>query len=207
MPRQSPADATGNQTGHPKSHNSHYTQLGLDDPSLFIQKGIIDGQFVDAKDGATFDVYDPASGKVIGTCPEMTVEDTRRAVDVASKTFKGDWAKTTIIERQKMLIRLHELLMANANDIARLIVWENGKSWTDAYGEVLYSASYVQWFAGEAVRQYGDVVPSAIPGQRNFTIKQPVGVAALLVPWNFPAGEHFWHRTLVAAVADVPLQV
>jgi succinate-semialdehyde dehydrogenase/glutarate-semialdehyde dehydrogenase len=87
-----------------------------------------------------------------------------------------------------MLIRLHELFLEHAKDIGRLIVWENGKAWSDAYGEAFYSASYVNWFAGEATRQYGDVVPSALPGQRNVVIKQPVGVAALLVPWNFPAG-------------------
>lgn len=130
---------------------------------------------------------DPHSGKVLGTVPDMTVEDVRKAVDVAAETFKT-FRNTSIMERQKMLLRLHDLLIKHDKDIARLIVWENGKAWADAYGEVLYSASYIQWFAGEAVRQYGDVVPSAIPGQRNVVIKQPIGVAALLVPWNFPAG-------------------
>jgi len=117
----------------------------------------------------------------------MTVEDTRKAIDVAAETFKT-FRHTAAGERQKMLLKLHELFNTHAKDIARLIVWENGKAWSDAIGEAAYSASYVNWFAGEAIRQYGDVVPSALPGQRNIVIKQPVGVAALLVPWNFPAG-------------------
>lgn len=117
----------------------------------------------------------------------MTMEDTRRAIDVAAKAFKT-FRETTINDRQAMLQKLYQLFQDNAKDIARLIVWENGKAWNDAYGEVFYSASYVNWFAGEAIRQYGEVIPSAIPGQRNMVIKQPIGVAALLVPWNFPAG-------------------
>lgn len=117
----------------------------------------------------------------------MTVEDTRKAIAVASEAFKT-WSQSGVLERQKILDRFNDLIIANANDLARLIVWENGKAWSDAYGEVMYSASYAKWFAGEAVRQYGDVAPSAIPGQRNIIIKQPIGVCALLVPWNFPAG-------------------
>lgn len=117
----------------------------------------------------------------------MDKDDVSRAVDVAEKAFKS-FRHTTPGDRQKMLLRLHKEFMDNAEDIARLIVWENGKAWSDAYGEALYAASYVQWFAGEAVRTYGDVVPSAIAGQRNIVIKQPIGVCALLVPWNFPAG-------------------
>lgn len=124
---------------------------------------------------------------MIGTAPDMTVEDTRKAIAVASEAFKT-WSQSGVLERQKILDRFNDLIIANANDLARLIVWENGKAWSDAYGEVMYSASYAKWFAGEAVRQYGDVAPSAIPGQRNIIIKQPIGVCALLVPWNFPAG-------------------
>ncbi|TXT10584.1 hypothetical protein VHUM_02089 [Vanrija humicola] len=161
-------------------------QLGLDDPTLLIQAGIIAGKQIQADSGKTFTVDDPATGNVIGTVPEMGVEEARRAVDVAYETFKT-FKNTSALERQQYLLKLHQLFLDNAKDLARLIVWENGKSWTDAFGEANYAASYILWYAGEAVRIYGETVPSSIPGNRNFTIKQPVGVVSLLVPWNFPA--------------------
>lgn len=111
----------------------------------------------------------------------MTLEDTRRAVDVAHETFKT-FKHTAPTQRQAILAKLHDLFQANLKDIARLIVWENGKSWNDAMGEAAYAASYINWFAGEAVRGYGQVVPSSIPGTRNIVIKQPIGVCSLLVP-------------------------
>ncbi|KAL7424562.1 hypothetical protein Q5752_000246 [Cryptotrichosporon argae] len=160
--------------------------LGLDDPSLFIQHGIIGGKHVDAADGATFTVDNPATGDVIGTCPEMTVEDTRRAIDVAYATFQT-FRHTAAATRQAYLLKLNQLFLDHAADLARLIVWENGKSYADAHTEVIYSASYVSWYAGEAVRQYGEIIPSSMPGTRNMVVKQPIGVCALLVPWNFPA--------------------
>jgi succinate-semialdehyde dehydrogenase/glutarate-semialdehyde dehydrogenase len=111
----------------------------------------------------------------------MTLEDTRRAIQVAHDTFKT-FKKTTPVQRQGMLAKLHTLMQENLDDIARLIVWENGKSWTDAKGEAAYAASYVNWFEGEALRGYGEIVPCSLPGTRNFVIKQPIGVCALLVP-------------------------
>ncbi|WVR04420.1 hypothetical protein IAU60_001422 [Kwoniella sp. DSM 27419] len=160
--------------------------LGLDDPSLFIQKGMIDGKWVDTQSGKTFEVNDPASGKVIGTCPEMTVEDTKKAIDSAYAAFKT-YRNTSPAQRQAYLLELFRLYQANINDIARLIVWENGKSWNDAMAEAVYGGSFFSWFAGEALRTYGQTIPCSVPGTRNVTIKQPVGVCALLVPWNFPA--------------------
>ncbi|BEI80157.1 hypothetical protein CcaverHIS002_0106860 [Cutaneotrichosporon cavernicola] len=172
------------------SHQPNVTAenpFGLDDPTLVVPYGIVGGKLVDSSDGGRFDVRDPATGNVIGTMPDMTAADAAEGVRVADETFKT-WRNSNILERQKILLRLNDLFIQHANDIARLIVWENGKSWTDAYGEVLYSASFCAWFAGECVRQRGDVLASAIPGQRNLVIKQPIGVCALLVPWNFPAG-------------------
>ncbi|RSH90258.1 succinate semialdehyde dehydrogenase NADP+ linked [Saitozyma podzolica] len=160
--------------------------LGLDDPTLLVQNGVINGKKVNAEDGKTFNVEDPATGKVIGTCPEMTLSDTRRAIQVAHDTFKT-FRTTTPAQRQQWLANFHRLVEDNLKDIARLIVWENGKSWTDAMAEATYAASFLSWFAGEALRSNGTTIPCSLPGTRNFTVKQPVGVCALLVPWNFPA--------------------
>ncbi|WWC87224.1 uncharacterized protein L201_002112 [Kwoniella dendrophila CBS 6074] len=160
--------------------------LGLDDPSLLIQKGLIDGKWVDTKSGKTFEVTDPASGKVLGTCPDQTVQDTKAAIDAAYKAF-GTFKNTSPMQRQNWLSELHKLYMENINDITRLIVWENGKSWTDASVEANYAASFFSWFAAEALRTNGETIPCSVPGTRNLTIKQPIGVVALLCPWNFPA--------------------
>jgi succinate-semialdehyde dehydrogenase/glutarate-semialdehyde dehydrogenase len=116
----------------------------------------------------------------------MTLSDTRRAIQVAHDTFKT-FRTTTPAQRQLWLANFHRLVEDNLKDIARLIVWENGKSWTDAMAEATYAASFLSWFAGEALRSNGTTIPCSLPGTRNFTVKQPVGVCALLVPWNFPA--------------------
>lgn len=127
------------------------------------------------------EIVDPASGKVIGKCPDMTLEDTRKAIQVAHDTFKT-FRDTSPNARQQMLSKLYHLMEENQKDIARLIVWENGKSWTDAMGEAAYAASFFSWFSGEAVRTNGKTIPCSLPGTRNFSIKQPIGVCALLVP-------------------------
>lgn len=111
----------------------------------------------------------------------MTVEDVRRAIDVAHEAFQS-YRKTTPAQRYDILTKFHQLFMAGVKDIARLIVWENGKCWTDAFGEANYAASFIAWFAGEALRTYGDTIPCSVPGTRDFVIKQPIGVCALLVP-------------------------
>nr|XP_019005428.1 succinate-semialdehyde dehydrogenase (NADP+) [Kwoniella mangroviensis CBS 8507]OCF68889.1 succinate-semialdehyde dehydrogenase (NADP+) [Kwoniella mangroviensis CBS 8507] len=160
--------------------------LGLDDPSLLIQRGLIDGKWVGTESGETFEVNDPASGKVIGTCPDQTVSDTKNAIDAAHKAF-STYKTTSPAQRQTYLAELHRLYMANINDITRLIVWENGKSWNDALAEANYAGSFFSWFAAEALRTNGETIPCSVPGTRNITIKQPIGVVALLVPWNFPA--------------------
>ncbi|WOO86266.1 Putative succinate-semialdehyde dehydrogenasec [NADP(+)] [Vanrija pseudolonga] len=157
--------------------------LGLDDPTLFIQASIINGEHITR--AATFVVDDPATGNSIGTCPDMGVDDVRTAIDTAHSAFQS-FRATPPLQRQAYLTKLHSLILNNADDLARLIVWENGKAWPDAVTEVAYAASYVQWFAGEAVRQNGEVI--AATANRSFVIKQPIGVCALLVPWNFPIG-------------------
>lgn len=111
----------------------------------------------------------------------MTVADIRKAVDTAYDTFKT-FRQTTPNERQNILLKFYSLFQESLDDITRLIVWENGKSWNDAKAEAVYAASFILWFAGEAVRTDGKTIPCSLPGTRNFTVKQPVGVCALLVP-------------------------
>jgi succinate-semialdehyde dehydrogenase/glutarate-semialdehyde dehydrogenase len=111
----------------------------------------------------------------------MSLAEVRRAIDVAAETFKT-FRTTTPAQRQLWLSKFHRLMEDNIKDIARLIVWENGKSWNDALAEANYAASFISWFAGEALRANGTTIPCSLPGTRNFTVKQPVGVCALLVP-------------------------
>ena len=129
---------------------------------------------------------DPASGKLIGTCPEFSRDDTKNAINVAEEAFTS-FRQTTGRERARMLRKWYQLMMDNADDLALLITWENGKPPTDAKGEVTYAASFFEWFSEEAPRVYGDTIPASIPGNRIYTLKQPVGVCGLITPWNFPA--------------------
>ncbi|KAL1404874.1 hypothetical protein Q8F55_008485 [Vanrija albida] len=158
--------------------------LGLDDPSLFIQCAIVNGAHVASE--TTFAVDNPATGEQIGTCPDLGIDEARGAIDAAHAAFQS-FKHTPALERQAHLLKLHALLLTHADDLARLIVWENGKAWGDAVAEVAYAASYVLWFAGEAVRQNGEVLPPS-GVNRNFVLRAPVGVCALLLPWNFPIG-------------------
>lgn len=124
---------------------------------------------------------DPASGKLIGSCPEMNKDDIENAVQVAAAAFPS-FGKTTGRERSRMLRKWYQLMMDNAEDLARLITWENGKPLADAKGEVTYAANFFEWFSEEAPRSYGDTIPASIPGNRVFTIKEPVGVCGLITP-------------------------
>jgi succinate-semialdehyde dehydrogenase / glutarate-semialdehyde dehydrogenase len=164
---------------------SHFL-LQLKDSSLFIEKCYVNGEFIDASSGATFEVHDPSTGKLIGTCPEFDTKDTQKAIAAAAEAFKT-FRKTTARERATMLRNWFNLMNENAQDIATLITWENGKPLADAKGEAAYAAAFFQWFSEEAPRIYGDQINSTIPGNRVVTIKQPVGVCGLITPWNFPA--------------------
>lgn len=131
-------------------------------------------------------LLDPATGKVIGTCADFSPEDTGNAIAAASAAFPA-FKKTLARDRSRMLRRWHDLMMENADDIATLITWENGKPFSEALGEVKYAASYFEWFSEEAPRVTGDIIPASVPGNRIVTLKQPVGVCGILTPWNFPA--------------------
>lgn len=129
---------------------------------------------------------DPSTGAEIGTCPEFNAADTDHAIAAAAEAFASFRTKTGR-ERARLLRRWYDEMMANADDLATLITWENGKPMADAKGEVNYAAGFYEWFSEEAPRAYGDTIPATVPGNRVWTIKEPVGVCGLITPWNFPA--------------------
>ncbi|KAI5450352.1 hypothetical protein NCC49_003134 [Naganishia albida] len=161
---------------------------GLKNPSLIKSQSFINNEWVFSASGKTFKVHDPSTGEQIG--PDVaecgSVEEVERAIKVAKEAFKT-YRDTTPKARQDMLTKLYQLMLANTDDMATIITAENGKPIADARGEHAYSASFCEWFAAEAMRTYGDVIPSTIPGVRNVTIKQPVGPVAIITPWNFPS--------------------
>lgn len=158
----------------------------LNDQSLFKTRAYVNGEWIGAKSGKTFEVHDPATGKLIGTMPEMDRADTEAAIAAASAALPS-FRKLTGRERSRMLRKWYQLMVDNADDLAKLITWENGKPIADAKGEVTYAANFFEWFAEEAPRLYGSTIPASVAGNRVFTIKEPVGVCGLITPWNFPA--------------------
>ena len=159
----------------------------LADSNAFLkQKNLIAGKWVDADSGETIAVTNPATGERIGTVPKSGKEETARAIEAAHQAFLS-FRKTSALERSKMLRRLHDLILDNQEALARLLTMEQGKSIVEARGEVGMSAGYVLWYAEEARRMYGDVVPSPWADRRILVTKQPVGVIAAITPWNFPS--------------------
>jgi succinate-semialdehyde dehydrogenase/glutarate-semialdehyde dehydrogenase len=160
--------------------------LNLKDPTLLRQQCYSDGQWLDARSGETKQVTNPATGAVLGTVPSMGADETRCAIEAAAAAFPA-WAARTAKDRSMMLRRWHDLLLANAEDLAILMTAEQGKPLAEAKGEITYAASFIEWFAEEAKRVYGDVIPGHQPDKRIFVLRQPVGVVAAITPWNFPA--------------------
>ncbi|MFQ5783506.1 MAG: NADP-dependent succinate-semialdehyde dehydrogenase [Alphaproteobacteria bacterium] len=160
--------------------------MKLQDTSLFRQQCYIDGAWLDADSGATIDVTNPASGAVLGTIPKMGADETRRAIEAANRAYPA-WRARTAKERAQILRRLFDLMMANQEDLATLMTAEQGKSMTESRGEIAYGAAFVEWFAEEGKRTYGDVIPQTISDRRIVVIKEPVGVVASITPWNFPS--------------------
>ncbi|KAL2209587.1 aldehyde dehydrogenase [Sarocladium strictum] len=158
----------------------------LKDTSLFVGKNYINNEWVDSVSGKTFNVYDPATGALISSCPESTPEDAQKAIKAADAALPA-WRSRTGRDRSRILRKWYELVLENKDDLATLITWENGKSKADAAGEVLFAASFLEWFAEEAPRIYGDVIAHSQPSFRVSTLKEPIGVCGLITPWNFPA--------------------
>ncbi len=159
--------------------------LELRDPSLLAQNAYVDGVWCGASSNETFEVTNPSTGDVLARLPDMDANDARRAIDAAEAAQK-DWAGRLAKERSIVLRRWYDLMMENADDLATVLTAEMGKPLAEAKGEIAYGASFVEWFAEEAKRVYGDVIPETQAGRRIVVLKQPVGVVASITPWNFP---------------------
>ena len=162
------------------------TSIRLKDPSLLSQHCYVDGRWTDALSGATMDVINPATGSRIGTAPWMAADDARRAIDAAAAAFPA-WRATTAKERSAILRKWYEAMLANSDDLALILTSEQGKPLAESKGEIAIGAAYIEWFAEEAKRVYGDVIPTISNDRRLVVIKEPVGVCAAITPWNFPA--------------------
>ncbi len=160
--------------------------LPLHDPSLFRQACHIDGRWIEADDGATLTVRNPATGEIIGTVPALGTAETRRAIKAAHQAQPA-WRKLLAKERAAILRRLFTLMIENTDDLALIMTAEQGKPLTESKGEIAYAASFIEWFAEEGKRVYGDTVPQNQHGRRILVIKEPIGVFAAITPWNFPA--------------------
>ena len=157
----------------------------LKDPSLLATKGYLAGEWVDADSGNTFDVVNPARGDVVATVADLSRAEVTRAIDAADTAMKA-WAARTAKERANILRAWFNLMVENADDLGLILTAEQGKPIAEAKGEVLYGASFIEWFAEEAKRVYGETIPGHQPDKRISVIKQPIGVCAAITPWNFP---------------------
>jgi succinate-semialdehyde dehydrogenase/glutarate-semialdehyde dehydrogenase len=160
--------------------------MQLANPALFRQQAFVGGHWCDADDGSTTPVTNPANGQAIGTIPRMGANETRRAIEAANKALP-EWRARTAKERAQILRRWFDLMMANQEDLARLMTIEQGKPLAESRGEIAYAASFIEWFGEEGKRVYGDTIPSHGRDKRIVVIKQPIGVTAAITPWNFPA--------------------
>lgn len=160
--------------------------MQLKDATLFRQQAYIDGTWLDADSGQTIQVNNPATGEILGTVPKMGAAETRRAIEAADRALPA-WRALTAKERAQILRKWFELIMANQDDLARLMTLEQGKPLAEAKGEIAYAASFIEWFAEESKRIYGDTIPGHQPDKRIIVIKQPIGVTAAITPWNFPS--------------------
>ncbi|CAE6827559.1 Glutarate-semialdehyde dehydrogenase [Paraburkholderia aspalathi] len=161
--------------------------MHLKDPTLLKQQCLIGGQWCNADDGRMLTVTNPADGSVIGTVPRMGATETRRAIDAAHAAFPG-WRRRTARDRSALLRKWYDLVLENVDDLALLLTTEQGKPVAEAKGEIVANAAYLEWFAEEAKRIYGDVIPQANGQSRVVVLKQPIGVCGAITPWNFPNG-------------------
>ncbi len=160
--------------------------MQLNDPSLFRQQAYIEGEWRDGHRGETLAVTNPANGQTLGSVPKMGADETREAIEAANRALPA-WRALTAKERANILRRWFDLMMANQDDLAQLMTLEQGKPLAEAKGEISYAASFIEWFAEEGKRVYGDTIPGHQADKRLIVIKQPIGVTAAITPWNFPA--------------------
>ena len=161
-------------------------KLEIKNQSLFIEKAYIDGRWVDADDKSTLDVINPVNQEIIGQVPNCGAEETNVAINAAAEAQKK-WQKYPAKEKASILRDFYALLCSNQDDLAKILTYEQGKPLAEAIGEIAYSASFIEWFAEEAKRVYGDLIPGHMHDRRTLVIKQPVGVVASITPWNFPS--------------------
>ncbi len=160
--------------------------MKLQDQSLFRQQCYIDGAWADADSGDTINVTDPATNEVLGTIPKMGADETRRAIEAANAALPA-WRAKTAKERAVVLRKFFNLMIENQEDLAQIMTAEQGKPLAESRGEIVYAASFIEWFAEEGKRAYGDVIPPHMADRRIIVTKEPVGVVASITPWNFPA--------------------
>lgn len=165
---------------------------------LIRAKAYVDGKWIVADDGTHIDVVNPATGSIIAHVPDLKSAETERAI-VAAEAALASWSALAAGERAAVLKRWHALILAHVEPLAEILTMEQGKPLSEARGEIAYGASFVEWFAEEAKRAYGDVIPAPKAGSRIIVQKQPVGVAGLIIPWNFPSA--LFHRKTAAALA------
>ncbi|MET0983920.1 MAG: NAD-dependent succinate-semialdehyde dehydrogenase [Steroidobacteraceae bacterium] len=160
--------------------------MPLKNQSLFRQQAFVGGRWIDADSGERVEVTDPATGNVLGTVPKLSAVETRRAIQAAERALP-DWRARTAKERAGILRRWYDLMMQHQEDLAVLMTLEQGKPLAESRGEIAYAASFIEWFGEEGKRAYGDVIPGHARDKRILVLKQPIGVAAAITPWNFPA--------------------
>ncbi|MCY4012628.1 MAG: NAD-dependent succinate-semialdehyde dehydrogenase [Gammaproteobacteria bacterium] len=161
------------------------TGIHLNDAALFREQCYVDGEWIDADTGVAFDVTDPATGQAIGTVPAFGRAETRRAIEAANAAYPA-WRALTAKERAGLLRRWYEEMLEHQEDLAIIMTAEQGKPLAESRGEILYGASFIEWFAEEGKRAYGDVIPAPLADRRIVVTKEPVGVVACITPWNFP---------------------
>ncbi|XVE99014.1 hypothetical protein REPUB_Repub03eG0160000 [Reevesia pubescens] len=173
---------------NPSSHLA-FRQMGiaaaLKNSSIFRSQGLIGGKWIGAHDGKTLQVNNPSTGEIIADVPFMGTRETNDAISSAYHAFHS-WSKITAAERSKYLRKWYDLIMSHKEDLGQLITLEQGKPFKEALGEVSYGASFIEFFAEEGKRVYGDIIPATLADRRLFVLKQPVGVVGAITPWNFP---------------------
>ncbi len=160
--------------------------LNLQNPALLRSQCYINGQWVAANSGKTLTIHNPANGEQIAQVPACGAEETRQAIAAAEAAWPA-WRALTAVQRGRILRRWADLMLANQDDLALIMTSEQGKPLAEAKGEIAYAASFLEWFAEEGRRAYGDIIPSPVASSRMLVIKQPVGVCAAITPWNFPS--------------------